>query len=383
MDARAVPASPLPVPGWAGHVRRAFAADRLAAVGLLTLLLSLGSLATPTLFDFFTPAEAALAWLEHLGEVAAVAAVLLAAHTVVDFALPRTWAPRLAVIVATLLALAATLSVLLHAYYAGGFDHLPDPSRMLAASLRWGLPAAFLALIADLHRRALQAEGAAHAADALRAQFEQGASEQQLALLQAQLEPHFLFNMLGNVRRLYRTDPGAAADAVGHLMTYVQNALPHLRSRQSSLAEEAATARAYLELFRLRMGTRLDYTIDIGSALLDRDFPPMLLVTLVENAVKHGVEPVGGGHIEIRARARGGSLEVSVLDDGAGFGATASSGTGVGLVNIRRQLAARYRDRARLSLAARTPRGACATIVLPLGDARRDAGAAIAMQQVA
>jgi len=92
----------------------------------------------------------------------------------------------------------------------------------------------------------------------------------------------------------------------------------------------------------------------------------MLLVTLVENAIKHGPEPAGGGSVCVRARRYRDRLEVAVLDDGAGFGATASSGTGVGLANVRRQLMARYQSRARLTLEARVPRGASATIVMPL-----------------
>jgi sensor histidine kinase YesM len=96
----------------------------------------------------------------------------------------------------------------------------------------------------------------------------------------------------------------------------------------------------------------------------------MLLITLVENAIKHGLEPAGGGHIDVRARRRRSVLEVTVLDDGAGFGALPGSGTGVGLVNARRQLAARYQSRARLTLEGREPRGARASIVIPLGSAQ-------------
>lgn len=339
---------------------------RLAAVALVTLLLSLGALVSPALLDFFSPAEIALAWLEHLVELAVIAAALLAAFTVLDEALPRSTPLRLAVIAVLLLALSVVLAVLLHAYYAGGFKHLPPALRMFADSLRWGLPAVFLALIADVHKRALQADSAAHAAELARAQLQQGESEQQLALLQAQIEPHFLFNVLGNVRRLYRTQPQAGAQAVGSLMRCLRTALPQLRSRRASLGEEIALVRAYLDLFQLRMGAQLSFSIRIDAGLDDAEFPPMLLGTLVENAIKHGLEPAGGGRIEVRARRRRNLLEVTVLDDGAGFGAAASSGTGVGLVNARRQLAARYQSRARLTLEGREPRGARATIAIPL-----------------
>lgn len=348
------------------RLARAIDWRRLAAVALVTLLLSLGALLNPALLDFFSPAEIALAWAEHLAELAVIAAALLAAFTVLEKALPRNMPLRLAVIIMSLFALSVVLAVLLHAYYADGFEHLPPPLRILADSLRWGLPAAFLVLIGDIHLRALQADSAAHAAELARAQLQQGESERQLALLQAQLEPHFLFNILGNVRRLYRTRPQAGAEAVASLMRYLRTALPQLRSRRACLGEEIALVRAYLELFKLRMGARLRFSFGIEAGLDQAEFPPMVLVTLAENAIKHGLEPVGGGHIELRARRRGELLEVTVLDDGAGFGATAGSGTGFGLVNIRRQLAARYEGRARLTLEARERRGARATIAIPL-----------------
>ena len=342
--------------------------QRLAAVALVTLLLSLDALVSPALLDFFSPAEIALAWLEHLAELAVIAAALLAAFTVLNEALPRGMPLRLTIISLVLLALSVVLAVLLHAYYADGFDHLPPPLRVLADSLRWGLPAVFLVLIGDVHRRALQTDSAAHAAELARAQLQQGESERQLALLQAQIEPHFLFNILGNVRRLYRTRPQAGAEAVGSLMRYLRTALPQLRNRGASLSEEIALVRAYLDLFQIRMGAQLSFSIRIDPGLEEAEFPPMLLVTLVENAIKHGVEPVGGGYVEVRAVRWRNRLEVSVLDDGAGFGATASSGTGVGLVNIRRQLVARYQGRARLTLEGREPRGARAIIAIPLSD---------------
>lgn len=361
---------------------RAVAWERVGAVALVALLLSLAPLADPALLDFFSPAELALAWLGHFAELGVIATALLAAFAALDRALPRALPFRLAYVCAALLVLSVALAVVLHAYYAGGFEHLASPLRMLSDSLRWGLPAVFLALVADVHQRALHADSAAHAVELARAQLEQGDSEQQLALLQAQIEPHFLFNVLANVRRLYRTRPRAGAEAIGSLMYYLHTALPQLRSRRSCLGEEIALVRAYLELFQLRMGAQLRFSIDVDPALHDAEFPPMLLVTLAENAIKHGLEPVGGGHVEVHARRRRNVLEVAVLDDGAGFAATASSGTGVGLVNVRRQLAARYGNRARFRLQAREPRGARATLVIPLrgaGGADKVAGDGVAM----
>jgi len=340
----------------------------LAAVALVTLLLSLTALSSSGLLDFFSPAEILLAWLHYLGELAVIAAVLLTGFVLLDVLLAQDMPFRPLAIASSLLALSVVLAIGLHAYYAGGFEHLPPPLRMLGDSLRWGLPAAFLALIADVHRRTLSAAAAAHSAELARAQAQQAEIEQQLSLLQAQIEPHFLFNILGNVRRLYRTQPHAGASAIDSLMRYLRTALPQLRSRRTSLGEELDVARAYLDLFQLRMGNRLTYAINVDETLLDAEFPPMLLVTLVENAIKHGLEPIGRGSVAIRARRRQDLLEVSVADTGVGFGAAASSGAGVGLVNIKRQLAARYSGRARMLLEQGEPRGARATIVVPLCD---------------
>lgn len=349
-------------PGWA----RAFDARRIAAVALTTLLLSLGTLVNPALLDFFSPTEIALAWLEHLVELAVLAAALLVVYTVLDRALPPNLPMRLIVICGVLFLSATGMAVLLFAYYAHGFEHLPSGLRLLSDSLHWGLPAVFLAVIADVHQSALRADSAAHLAELARVQQGQSEAEQQLALLQAQIEPHFLFNMLGNVRRLYRTEPQAGADAIGSLMRYLRTALPQVRNASGSLGDELELVRAYLELYRIRMGARLAFHIEADPELYPIPFPPTLVMTLVENAVRHGLEPAGGGLIQVRAQRHGDMLSVEVTDNGAGFGSAASSGTGVGLANVRRQLAARYPDLGRLTLHAAEPRGARARISVPV-----------------
>jgi LytS/YehU family sensor histidine kinase len=273
----------------------------------------------------------------------------------------------LPILCATLLFTATLSTLLLHGYYAQGFEHLPPSLRLLADSLRFGLPAVFLALVADAHQRALRADSAACAAEAMRTVVINDESEQQLGLLQAQIEPHFLFNVLGNVRRLYRVRPQDGSNMIVSLMRYLRAALPQLRSLNGTLRDEFDLVRAYLELCRIRMGDRMTFLIDADAELLDTTFPPTLLITLVENAIKHGLEPVGGGRVIVQARRSGQMLRVDVLDDGAGFGATASSGTGVGLANVQRQLSARYPRIAKLTLKAREPRGAIATLSIPVG----------------
>ena len=184
-------------------------------------------------------------------------------------------------------------------------------------------------------------------------------------LLQAQIEPHFLFNALANVRRLLRTEPAAARDMLGDLSRYLQQALPSLREPETTLQREASLVQAYLAVHRVRMGPRLQVTLDITAPLQACLLPPMLLLTLVENAIKHGLAPLPeGGRITITARDEGGVLTLAVADDGAGMAQT--SGDGLGLANTRARLRAAYGSEATLALQRNEPRGVVALLRLPL-----------------
>ena len=350
------------------RVVRALGWQRWAVVVLMTILWTTRRLFTADIVDFFTPVEIAFLGIELFAEMAVIAAALMLGYTLLDEALPRLAPLRLVILCVMLLGLSVVMTALLYAYYGHTFDDLPPALRLFSDSLRWGLPAVMLAAVAHLHRRAMRTEVAAQVEEQSRAQLGLNEAEQQLALLQAQIEPHFLFNVLGNVRRLYRTEPQAGAKTIASLMRYLREALPQLRSQRARLGDELELVRAYLDLFQVRMGARLSFAIEADPALYAVEFPPMLLVTLVENAIKHGIEPSGrGGHVLVRAQRTGKSLEVAVIDDGAGFAAAASGGSGVGLVNLRRQLAARYGSHAQFTLESRTPKGACATIVIPMG----------------
>lgn len=349
------------------RLRRALSWQRLAVVLLMTTLWSTRRLLTADMAEFFTPLELVALGVELFSEMAVIAAVLMLGYTLLDEALPQHTPARLIWICAMLLGLSMAMTAGLYAYYGHTFDDLPPPLRLFSDSLRWGLPAVLLALVAHVHRRAMRTEVAAHAEERSHAQLGLEETEQQLALLQAQIEPHFLFNVLGNVRRLYRTRPQAGAQTIASLMRYLREALPKVRSQRALLRDELELVGAYLDLFQVRMGARLTFAIESEPALEDVEFPPMLLITLVENAIKHGLEPSGRvGHVVVRAERRGGALEVAVIDNGAGFAAVASGGTGVGLANLRRQLAARYGNEARFSLESREPSGVCATIAIPL-----------------
>ena len=348
------------------RVVRALGWRRLAVVLLMTFLWTTRRLFSADMTDFFSAAELVLLGLELYAEMAVIAATLMLGYTLLDEALSDDAPLRLVWVCALLLVLSVALTTLLYAYYGHTFRDLPPPLRLFSDSLRWGLPAVVLAVVADVHERAIRTQAAAHAEEQSRVQLGRAETEQQLALLQAQIEPHFLFNVLGSIRRLYRTQPQAGAHTVASLLRYLREALPQLRSQHANLGQELELVRAYLDLFQVRMGERLGFAIEADRSLHAIAFPPMLLVTLVENAIKHGIEPSGvGGHVTVRARRLGDTLEVAVLDDGVGFGGAPTAGTGVGLVNVRRQLKARYGSGARLVLEARE-RGACATLVVPL-----------------
>ena len=204
----------------------------------------------------------------------------------------------------------------------------------------------------------------------LRAQKQQ--ADLRLGLLQAQVEPHFLFNTLASVRALVRQDPARAEATLDALVDHLRATIPKLRDGEallhSTLGQQLDICASYLQLMRLRMGGRLSYAVDAAPALRARPFPALLLITLVENAIKHGIEPQPGpGTVEVKATVEGAQLVVTVADDGAGL--QPGLGSGVGLANVREQLANRYGDRATLALRGSGGRGATAEIRLPLEPA--------------
>jgi signal transduction histidine kinase len=197
-----------------------------------------------------------------------------------------------------------------------------------------------------------------------RHRLEKSILEARLQLMQAQVEPHFLFNTLANVQHLVETDPPEAARVLDSLIRYLRAALPQMRESTTNLGREIEMARAFLEINRVRMGSRLQFAIEVPDALKPRAFPPMMLISLVENAVKHGVDPCCEcGTITIRAHEGDGRLRVSVEDTGEGI--KPKKGGGVGLSNIRERLKALYGTSARLVIEERAPRGVVASIEVP------------------
>ncbi len=201
-------------------------------------------------------------------------------------------------------------------------------------------------------------------------QAERRATESQLRLLQAQIEPHFLFNTLANVRSLMDHDLPKARQMLASFTDYLRASLTTLRGDHSEVAHELALAQSYLQLLQSRMEDRLAFTITADDAARRQPLPPLLLQPLVENAVVHGLEPsIPGGTVRVSAQVQGSQLVLEVQDDGCGLAAPArrssNAGAGMALANIRQRLLARYGSAASLELSAARP-GTLARITLPL-----------------
>jgi sensor histidine kinase YesM len=198
----------------------------------------------------------------------------------------------------------------------------------------------------------------------IREKYEKQVAQTQLRLLQAQIEPHFLFNTLSTVLSLLETDASTSKLMLEDLIHYLRTSLATSRKEIVTLAEEADMIRAYLMIFKVRMGERLWFTIDLPEQLKAEPFAPMLIQPLVENAIKHGLEPkVEGGQISLRFDKIDGVLKVQVSDSGLGMDEQAENG--VGLENIRERLGTLYGEDARLTLEEVKPSGLTATIEVP------------------
>jgi signal transduction histidine kinase len=185
-----------------------------------------------------------------------------------------------------------------------------------------------------------------------------------LRALQAQIEPHFLFNTLANVAGLLDADPPKAKHMLESFIRFLRASLAATRAQSTTLGDEAGLIAAYLDVLQVRMGSRLRYAIDVPPELGAQPLPPMLLQPLVENAIRHGLEPkVEGGEVRVRARREGAHVVLEVTDSGVGF-APATRG-GVGLTNLRERLKAIYEGRARLHIGENAPAGALVRLTIP------------------
>jgi len=261
-------------------------------------------------------------------------------------------------------------------YFVGhqiAFLLLGEPARMVGHEQVSVVPIIFTVLVGGLalHYYATREQLANEAAT--RSEAQRLAVEAQLRLLRAQLEPHMLFNTLANVRSLLREDVARAESMIDQLIVYLRSALAASQTEAVTLSREFAQLRAYLDIMSLRMGPRLSYRLELPGALEATLVPPMLLQPLVENAIKHGLEPkVGAGSIEVVARATGAGIEVRVSDSGLGLPADADPGPSArpanasyGLQHVRDRLRTVYGPAGRLSLERREPTGVCAVVFIP------------------
>jgi hypothetical protein len=192
-----------------------------------------------------------------------------------------------------------------------------------------------------------------------------------LQVLQAQVEPHFLFNTLAAIDFLIETDPRRASLMQKALITYLRGALPQMRQGSSTLGRELRLIRSFLDLIKMRMEDRLEVEFNVPEGAESAEFPPMMLQSLVENAIKHGIEPrPEGGKVTVAARIQNGQLWVEVKDTGVGIVDTnrldgPTSGTGIGLQNIRERLAMIYPGKSRLVLVSDETAGTSVKIVVP------------------
>ncbi|MBY0579156.1 MAG: histidine kinase [Burkholderiales bacterium] len=246
------------------------------------------------------------------------------------------------------------------AFYASGTGNWGDPRSMqsVVIGLFFGGIGTLVFLLSE-HIGELDAAVKAHELE-----NEKREIEARLKLLQAQIEPHFLFNTLANVSSLIDVDPSEAKHLLEHLNDWLRTALICARSEEATLGDELDLLENYLRILSIRFGERLNWRIEAGDATRSTRFPPMLLQPLVENAVRHGIEPKPGpGEIRIRASLHKDALRVEVADSGAGL--AAEPGQGTGLANVRARLAALYGEAGRLILKSNSAGGATCSLELP------------------
>jgi signal transduction histidine kinase len=300
-----------------------------------------------------------------------VAIVLLLAHSAagqwrnLPLPLPRWLVQVLSVVVAAPLATLAVYAVAT----GGNVESMFGPERVSGMLFIGGF-GLFLGLILALgalyRERDAQANAQALQFALERETLQRQAADAKLAVLQSQIEPHFLFNTLANVQALVESGSPRAAPVLASLIEYLRAAIPRIDDGAPTLGSEEALVRAYLEVMQMRMPDRLQYSVTIDPTLRAQRLPAMLLLTLVENAVRHGIDQSEvGGHIEVGAQLHAATGRVRLWVKDTGVGIDESRPFGTGLANLRARLAATYGDRAQLHLSAVSPHGVHAEIELP------------------
>jgi hypothetical protein len=238
-------------------------------------------------------------------------------------------------------------------------------SGFLTLSVTGAALASWMAMSALIRQRDEAARNLALAFELERSELERKALDARLRLLQAQVEPHFLFNTLANVRELVDSGSPQASKVLDTLITYLRAAVPRLQDPSTTLGQELELVRAYLGLMQLRMDDRLQFTIDADAAAEPMRCPPTTLLTLVENAIRHGIDPSEeGGRIDVVVRLKDGRVHAEVSDTGAGLRGQVN-GLGTGLSSLRERLQLAFGTVADLRLASMQPRGTRAVVEFP------------------
>lgn len=271
--------------------------------------------------------------------------------------LPRT-VLRLVAVVFVIPASAAFMAAM-------NYEHRDGLGGLVGAGL---LFAPWIVVAAILRRRDEMVREQAFSFELERSEYERRESDTRLRQLQAQVEPHFLFNTLANVQALVDSGSPQASKVLSSLIAYLRAAVPRMHRRDGAIADEIDLVRAYLEIMQMRMPDRLQYVIHLDPAAARQQCPPMALLTLVENAVRHGIDPSEtGGRIDVDIWLRERRCVMRVTDTGVGL-KTLSRGLGTGLSTLRERLKLAYGAEAQLSLTEVQPHGVCAEIVLPVRE---------------
>jgi len=274
------------------------------------------------------------------------------------------WLPRT---VLRLIGIAVSIPIATKFAFAitgGGSGH--DTHLLMGVAI---LFAPWIAIGTILRQRDAFAREQALEFDLQRSEFERRESDARLSLLQAQVEPHFLFNTLANVQALVDSGSPQASKVLSSLIAYLRAAVPRMHSQSTTIENEVELVRAYLELMQMRMPDRLQYAIHLDPAASKLRHPPMTLLTLVENAVRHGIDPgEAGGRIDVDIWLRDNRCEMRVEDTGVGLKQT-GRGLGTGLATLRERLKLAFGADARLTLTEVTPHGVCAEISIPVREA--------------
>ena len=243
-------------------------------------------------------------------------------------------------------------------------DLLARPNLLLSILVTSLFISLVLSAIFFWRERAALGEAAAAMERARVERVEREAALANLRALQAQIEPHFLFNTLANVGSLIDPDPAKAKHMLESFIRFLRGSLAATRAESTTLGDESQLIAAYLDVLKVRMGARLEYGIDVPHELRAQPLPPMLLQPLVENAIRHGLEPkVEGGRVTFTARGDGDSVRIEIADTGVGFAPVTRGGIGLG--NLRERLALLYPGRSQLDIGENAPAGTRVTVTIP------------------